>query len=850
MPAKKKTVSSKTSAAKKRSRKPKPLTTATNPLLGMNARALSESFVHNMEFALAKDEYSATPRDRYLSMALALRDRLVERMLVTHQSYYRRRCKHVYYLSLEFLIGRTMGNAIHNLGLEQSAADSLHEQGCKLEDLEELEYDAGLGNGGLGRLAACFMDSLATLALPAYGYGIRYEYGIFFQKIRGGAQEETPDNWLRHGNPWEIERPEHLHPVHFYGRVALREQTGGRLAFKWADTQTVMAMAYDYPIPGYRNDTVNTLRLWAAKGTREFDLDYFNHGDYARAVGDKAQSETISKVLYPNDNMFEGRELRLKQEYFFVSATLHDIMRRYKRAGGSGFQAFPDQVAIQLNDTHPAVAILELMRLLMDVEELPWEEAWDITVKTFAYTNHTILPEALEQWPVAMFGRVLPRHLLIAFEINRRFLEAVARAWPGDSDRQRRMSLFEEEGEKKLRMSHLAVVGSHAVNGVSVLHSEILKNDLFRDFFELWPDRFTTKTNGITQRRWLSLCNPGLARLITGKIGDGWVTNLERLARLAPLANNREFRRAWREVKLANKRRLAETIHRLTGIEVDPASLFDCQVKRIHEYKRQLMNALHVLHQYVQIKAEPARATVPRTAIFSGKAAPGYATAKLIIRLITAAADMVNADPDMQGRLRVVFLPNYGVSLAERIIPAADLSEQISTAGTEASGTGNMKLALNGALTIGTLDGANVEIRDAVGEENFFLFGLTAEEVANRRKSGGDPREALESSPSLRAVIQLIQSGSLSPRQPDLFEPLLRGLLENGDHYMVLADWDSYVACQERVSAIYRDPEAWTRMSIRNVAAMGRFSSDRTIREYADEIWGVKSIPVTLTTTG
>jgi starch phosphorylase len=607
-----------------------------------------------------------------------------------------------------------------------------------------------------------------------------------------------------------------------------------------------MAMAYDTPIPGYRNDTVNNMRLWAAKSTREFDLDYFNHGDYERAVSDKAQSETISKVLYPNDNVFEGRELRLKQEYFFVSATLQDIIRRFKKSASGGFADFPDQVAVQLNDTHPAVAIPELMRILLDQEGLGWGEAWELTVATFGYTNHTILPEALERWPISLFGYVLPRHLQILYEINRRFLEEVAGRWPNEPERLRRMSLFDEEGEKKVRMAHLAVVGSHSINGVSSLHTEILKRQLFRDFHELWPERFNNKTNGITPRRWLRLCNPSLSELISEAIGESWLRDLDQLRLLEPLAEDPGFREQWREAKRAGKQRLAECVRSLTGVTLDLSSLFDCQVKRIHEYKRQLLNLLHVLALYNFLKANPGTEVVPRAVIFAGKAAPGYAMAKLIIRLIHAVADKVNGDGQLDGRLKVVFLPNYGVSLAERVMPGADLSEQISTAGTEASGTGNMKFALNGALTIGTLDGANVEIREEVGEENFFLFGLTASEVAQQQARGYDPRELYRSDGQLRGALDLIGSGALSPAQPDLFAPLIRGLLDQGDPFMLLADFQSYVSCQKRVAAAYRDPEAWTRMSILNVARMGRFSSDRTIREYADEIWGVRPSPVTL----
>ncbi len=822
------------------------LTPSTNEFLGMDEKSLIESFVHNLEFALAKDEYSATVLDVFKSLALTVRDRLFERWVETQQGYYRQRSKRVYYLSLEFLIGRTLGNAILNLGLEASVERAMRKLGYRLEEAADWEFDAGLGNGGLGRLAACFLDSMATLALPAYGYGIRYEYGIFYQRIRAGSQVETPDNWLRYGNPWEVERPEHLYPVHFFGQVNQSAGRGGRLRFDWVDTQTIMAMAYDTPVPGYRNDTVNNLRLWAAKSTREFDLDYFNHGDYERAVSDKAQSETLSKVLYPNDNVFEGRELRLKQEYFFVSATLQDILRRYRKTSRGKFADFPRQVAVQLNDTHPAVAIPELMRILLDHEGLSWEQAWDITVNTFAYTNHTILPEALEKWPVSLFGYLLPRHLQLVFEINRRFLAQVAERWPGDAERLRRMSLIEEGEEKRLRMAHLAIVGSHSVNGVSALHTRILEEELFRDFHELWPERFNNKTNGITPRRWLKLANPGLSGLISEAIGEGWIRDLDQLKRLEPLAGDAEFRRRWREAKRGNKARLGGFIRRLTGLTVDPDTLFDCQVKRIHEYKRQLLNVLHVLDCYRRLKAGPEAGFVPRTVIFAGKAAPGYAMAKLIIRLINAVAALINGDPQVAGRLKMVFLPNYGVTLAERIIPGADLSEQLATAGTEASGTSNMKFALNGALTIGTLDGANVEIREAVGAENFFLFGLTVEGIAELRARGYAPQELARSDPRIQAALDLIGSGVLSPDQPQAFAPIVRSLLEEGDPYMLLADFDSYLSCQERVASAFLDREAWARMSIRNVAAMGRFSSDSTIRRYAEEIWGVQPVPVIL----
>ena len=820
------------------------LTPSTNEFLGLDVADLKESFVHNLEFALAKDEYSATTLDNFKSLALTIRDRLFERWIETQQGYYRVNAKRIYYLSLEFLIGRTLGNAILNLGLEENVGRAMSELGYNLEKLEDREFDAGLGNGGLGRLAACFLDSMATLALPAYGYGIRYEYGIFFQRIRGGAQVETPDNWLRYGNVWEIERPEYLYPVYFYGQVNQVSDSEGRPHFEWVDTQEIMAMAYDTPVPGYRNNTVNNMRLWAAKSTREFDLDYFNHGDYEKAVSDKAHSETISKVLYPNDNVFEGRELRLKQEYFFVSATLQDIIRRYKKTGQGDFSDFSEQVAIQLNDTHPAVGIPELMRILIDREGLSWDRAWAVTVASFGYTNHTVLPEALERWPVSLFGYVLPRHLQIVFEINRRFLQEVGRRFPGEEERLGRMSIIEEGAEKKVRMAHLAIVGSHSVNGVSGLHTEILKSEVFKDFHQLWPERFNNKTNGITPRRWLKLCNPDLARLISGRIGEGWLTHLEELRGLAPLAEEEEFQQQWRQVKRENKLRLVEHIRRHNHIEVEPDSLFDCQVKRIHEYKRQLLNALHVVALYNRLRDDPAGEFQPRTVIFAGKAAPGYFMAKLIIRLIHAVAETVNSDPAVGHRLKVVFLANYDVTLAERIIPAADLSEQISTAGTEASGTGNMKFALNGALTIGTLDGANVEIRERVGQENMFIFGLTAREVSQRRRQGYDPRRLYDSNPQLKRVLDMIAGGFFYPAQKDLFAPIVAGLLEGGDPYFLLSDFQPYLQCQQRVASTYREYRSWTRMSILNVANTGWFSSDRTIREYAEDIWNVKPVPV------
>jgi starch phosphorylase len=817
----------------------------TNDLLGTDVESLQRSVAQHLECSLAKDTYSATKLDIYKSLVYTVRDRMVERWIATQQTYYDKDVKRVYYLSLEFLIGRTLGNSLINLDLLDQVNQACHELGYELEELREIEWDAGLGNGGLGRLAACFLDSMATLELPAYGYGIRYEYGIFSQKMNDGYQVEISDNWLRYENPWEIARPEYLYKVKFYGRVHQFTDAQGRLCHEWVDTHDVMAMAYDTPIPGYRNNTVNNLRLWAAKSTREFDLNYFNEGDYIKAVENKQRSEIISQVLYPNDNMFEGRELRLKQEYFFVSATLQDVIRRYKKTQRS-FDKFTDKVTMQLNDTHPAIAIPELMRLLVDQEGLGWDESWEITVKTFGYTNHTILPEALEKWPVSLMEQVLPRHLQIIYEINRRFLDEVSQRYPNDTERLRLMSLIEEGKEKKVCMAHLAIVGSHSVNGVATLHTELLKTQVFKYFFEFYPERFNNKTNGITQRRWLQKCNPGLAQLITRHIGEGWMRNLYELKKLISFAEDNGFRDEWCRVKLANKMRLAKYIEGANGITVNVHSIFDCQVKRIHEYKRQLLNILHVIALYNRIKSNPRQNRTPRTVILGGKAAPGYFIAKLVIKLINSVADVVNNDPVVSESLRVVFLANYRVSLAEKIIPAVDLSEQISTAGTEASGTGNMKFALNGALTIGTLDGANIEIKKEVGDDNIFIFGLTVEEASQLRGSGYNPLSYYYRNPELKVVVDMIGNGYFSPQQPQLFRPLVDNLLHHGDHYLLLADFTSYANCQERVSQAYCNQEVWVKKSILNVANMGKFSSDRTIQEYAREIWGVSPVQVNL----
>ncbi len=804
--------------------------------------SLADDAAQHLRLSLAKDRYSATRHDRFLSLAMAVRDRLVDQWIDTQQRYYETDTRRVYYMSLEFMTGRLLANALINLDLYDEAERATAGSGHDFASLLEQESEPGLGNGGLGRLAACFLDSAATLELPVFGYGLRYEYGIFQQRIFDGFQVEAPDNWLRYTNPWEIPRPEKVYPVRFYGRVEEGADARGHLRFSWVGGEQVLAMAYDTPVPGFSNGTVNTLRLWSAKATREFNLEHFNYGDYEKAVEDKNRTETITRVLYPNDNFFVGRELRLKQQYFLVSATLQDALARWFRLH-RGFSGFAVKHAFQLNDTHPSIAIAELMRILVDEASLRWEEAWEITVQCFGYTNHTILPEALEKWRVSLLERVLPRHMQIIYEINRRFLEQVKVHRPGDVDLLRRTSLIEEGDEKRVRMAHLAIVGSHAVNGVAALHSRILRDDLFRDFSQLWPHKFRNKTNGITPRRWLRQCNPRLAQLITEHIGDGWIRDLSALQALEPWADDAGFRSAWRQIKRSNRVDLATYITSRSHVAINPDAMLDVQIKRIHEYKRQLLNLLHIVALYHRVKADHSLDIVPRTVLFAGKAAPAYYTAKMIIKLVHAVGQMVNDDADMAGRLRVVFLPNYDVSQAQRIIPAADLSEQISTTGMEASGTGNMKLSLNGALTIGTLDGANIEIAEAVGEENIFLFGPDVDEVRQRRAAGYDPLAIYESNRELRAVIDFLASGALSPGRPDLFAPIVESLLHRGDPFLVLADFDAYVTAQERVDAAWRDPEAWSRKSILNSARMGRFSSDRTVWEYAMDIWKVQPVP-------
>ena len=810
--------------------------------IGLDAASIKQSFVDRLTYSVAKDFITATDRDWFFTAAYVARDRLIDRWMETMRRYYDEDAKRIYYFSMEFLMGRTLMNSLHNLGFDKQYRKALSDLGVDLDKVREIEQDAALGNGGLGRLAACFLDSMATLELPGYGYGIRYEYGMFAQRIENGRQIEHPDNWLRYGNPWEFARPEVLYQVKFHGRVVQYKDEQGVDRHHWIDSDDVMAMAFDTPIPGYGTKTVNNMRLWAAKATRDFELRYFNEGDYIKAVADKNESENLSKVLYPNDTTEMGRELRLKQQYFFVCASLQDVFYRHSKHH-KDFDSIPDKVAIQLNDTHPSIAIAEMMRVLVDLHHIEWNKAWNITTRTFAYTNHTLMPEALETWPVPMFGRLLPRHLQIIYEINQRFLKEVTHRYPGDADRLRRMSIIDESGDKRVRMAHLAIIGSHKVNGVAQIHTELMKQTIFADFDHFYPGKIINMTNGITPRRWLNQANPQLAELISSRIGRDWVKDLSQLKRLIPLADDANFRKEFAAVKRANKAHFAALLKQKLNITVDVNSLFDVQIKRIHEYKRQLLNLLHVVTLYNRIRHNPAIDFVPRTVIFGGKAAPGYATAKLIIKLANDIADIINNAPQVAGRLKVVFVPNYDVSTAEDMIPAADLSEQISTAGTEASGTGNMKLALNGALTIGTLDGANIEIGEEVGADNIFIFGLTAAEVAKVKTNGYNPWDYYHANGELREVLDMIGSGFFSPDEPDRFKPIVDTLLQHGDHYLLLADYAAYIDCQDKVDMAYRNQEQWVRSSILNVANMGKFSSDRTISQYAQQIWDAKPVP-------
>ncbi|MDO9011063.1 MAG: glycogen/starch/alpha-glucan phosphorylase [Gallionella sp.] len=814
---------------------------SSKPLDRSNPLVFERTLANHLTYTEGKSVKTASERDWFEASAHAVRDQLIEKQLKTAEENAGQDPKRLYYLSLEFLIGRTLSNAALNLGIEPALRKGLKALGQDLENVEEIEIDAALGNGGLGRLAACFLDSMATLDLPGQGYGIRYEYGMFNQLIENGQQIERPDNWLRFGNPWEFQRPECIFPVKFFGHVVQFPDGNGNIEHHWVDGETVMAMAYDLPIPGYNTETVNNLRLWTAKAAREFNLESFNAGDYLSAVQDKNISESLSKVLYPNDSSAVGKELRLRQEYFFVSASIQDILRRFL-VEHSDWNQLPEKVAIQLNDTHPAVAVAEMMYQLMDVHQLKWDQAWTLVTQIFAYTNHTLMPEALETWGVEKFERVLPRHLEIIFEINRRFLAMVNHNFPGDTGLLRRVSIIDENNGRRVRMAHLAVVGSHTVNGVAAIHSELLKTTLFVDFHRIFPKKFINVTNGITPRRWLNQCNPGLTEIISSRIGSNFVGELDQLKKLVVHAEDAEFRKEFRAVKQANKLRLAQYIQQKVGIVVDPNSMFDVQIKRIHEYKRQLLNVLHVITLYNRIRSGNAHAATPRTIIFAGKAAPGYKLAKLIIRLINDVASIVNDDPAVNGRLKVVFLPNYDVSSAEKLFPASDLSEQISTAGTEASGTGNMKMALNGALTIGTLDGANVEILEEVGESNIFIFGLTTPQVAELRVHGYNAWDHYHGNDELRQVLDMIGNGYFSVEEPDRYRQIFDNLTHHGDHYLLLADYASYIATQDMVSLLYQDKEEWTRRAILNVANMGKFSSDRTIMEYAEKVWDVKSV--------
>jgi len=811
---------------------------------GMTVDTLKRAFADNLYYVQGKNQALATPHDYYMALAYTIRDRLLHRWINTTTTYIDQDVKSVYYLSAEFLMGCQLNNNLLNLGLTERACQALAESGLDIKELMMLEAEPGLGNGGLGRLAACFLDSLATLEIPAIGYGIRYEFGIFDQRIKDGAQVEYPDKWLRFGNPWEIRRPELIVEVTLGGYTKAYYDEQGDYRVRWIPDRKVLGTPYDTLVPGYHNNTVNSLRLWRAGASEEFDFKVFDSGDYVGSVTNKIFSENISKVLYPNDNTSQGRQLRLEQQYFFVSCSLQDIINTYRR-NHRNFDQFHEKVAIQLNDTHPSIGVAELMRLLLDRYKLPWNRAWYITKNTFAYTNHTLLSEALERWPVRLFEQLLPRHLEIIYEINRRFLDEVRVKYPGDHDRVRRLSLIEEGSEQYVRMAHLACVGSHSINGVAALHTDLLQQDVLRDFAQLWPERFNNKTNGVTPRRWLCLSNPKLSELITEKIGKGWVTQLDELKQLEKFTEDQEFCQRWRQIKQERKQELVEYILLYNDVEVDPQSLFDVQVKRIHEYKRQLLNVLYIITLYNRIKRNPSLNILPRTFIFAGKAAPGYYIAKLVIKLINSVAKVVNNDPDVCDRIKVVFLEGFSVSLGQRVYPAAELSEQISTAGKEASGTGNMKFAMNGALTIGTLDGANIEIREAVGAENFFLFGLTAQEVYTLKAKGYNPWEYYHQNAELRQVIDQIAAGYFCPDQLDLFKPIVDSLLSK-DQYLLFADYQSYIECQEQVSQAYRNSENWTQMSILNTARMGFFSSDRTIREYCQDIWKVEPVTINL----
>ncbi|MFI0374725.1 MAG: glycogen/starch/alpha-glucan phosphorylase [Candidatus Thiodiazotropha sp.] len=825
-----------TSAAESKKQTCNPL--APLPPLGMDAEAISFDFRRYFAHTLGRDDHCTSSHYPYKALALAVRDRLIERWKRTRSTYENEDCKRTFYLSLEFLMGRTLSNAILNLDVSEEVNQAFIDLGVNLDDIRESEPDAGLGNGGLGRLAACFLDSCATLELPVRGYGLRYEYGMFRQHIANGHQIEDPDHWLRDGNPWELERPEYTQRIKFCGHT---EHINGSV--RWVDTQDVLAVPYDLPVPGYRNGTVNTLRLWKAAATDEFNLDEFNAGSYTEAVEAKNDAEHITMVLYPNDASENGKELRLRQQYFLASASIKDVIREWKENHG-GFDDFADKNCFQLNDTHPSVSVAELMRQLMDEQGLSWDRAWKITGSTMAYTNHTLLPEALERWPVKLFECLLPRLLEIIYEINARFLSDVALRWPGDTDRLRRMSIIEEGQTSMVRMAYLAIVGSFSVNGVAALHTELLKQGLFHDFYEFWPQRFNNKTNGVTPRRWLAACNPALRRLLDETVGNGWISDLPALEQLLTHAENASFQRKWQQVKRENKQRLADLVKIDCNVSFDCDAMFDAQVKRIHEYKRQLLNILHVIHLYNRIKAGDTKNWTKRCVLIGGKAAPGYQMAKLIIKLVNSVARVVNNDYQVGDLLKVAFLPNYRVSAMEVIAPGSDLSEQISTAGKEASGTGNMKFMMNGAVTIGTLDGANIEILEEVGESNFILFGLTSEEVEAMRHHYM-PNRIIDQDSDFKRVMQLLESGYFNQFEPGIFDPVIESIRNPYDPWMTAADFRSYIDAQEKAAKAYLDQRQWNRMSIVNSAKSGRFSTDRTIQEYNRDIWRLNqtSIP-------
>jgi len=811
--------------------------------ISLEVSQLVTGIQHHLRYTLGRRVQSATPYEMFRALALAIRPRLIDGLIATADRYERHGAKRLYYLSLEFLIGQSLRNNLMNLGLLESCCEAVAAMGADLDDLIAAEPDAALGNGGLGRLAACFLESLATLGMPSYGYGINYDYGLFKQEIQNGFQREEPDSWLNEESPWIVDRPDQSCVVPVYGWVEHDVGRDGKYNPMWMGWKMLIGVPHDIPVVGFGGNTINILRLYSARASQNFDVAIFNQGDYVRALEEKIESERVSKILYPSDSVESGRELRLVQEYFLVACAVRDMVRRHLEQGHD-IATLADRVAVQMNDTHPALTVAELMRLLVDEKDLPWEKAWEITCATCAYTNHTLMGEALEKWSVDLVAKVLPRHLEIIYEINQRFLDAVSHRWPGDERRVRDMSLIQEGSDRKVRMAHLAIVGSHAINGVAALHSELVKKELVPDFHEMWPGKFQNKTNGVTHRRWLAYANSGLARLISGRIGDGWLRDPAQLKKLEPYAGEPDFQSEFRAVKQANKARLAAVAHSLTGVTIDPASLFDVQVKRLHEYKRQLLNVMQIIHHYFSVVEDGKSLPVPITYLFAGKAAPGYHQAKMIIKLVNSVAAVVNRDPRVNGQMRVVFLPDYRVSLAEQIIPAANVSEQISTAGTEASGTGNMKLAMNGALTVGTLDGANIEILEEVGRDNIYIFGLTTEEVRALHAAGTyDPAAYCREDPAFARVLESIDTGYFCPDEPGLFQDLAGRLRSPNDPYVHFADFGSYIDARHRIAADYAVTTDWTRRAILNVARMGKFSSDRTVAEYAKEIWGIQGLP-------